>query len=129
MLTPEIQAEVLIRRFREHHSARKIAKDLGINRTSVCIIIKRRSVSERIQYTKRVSILDDTDEPWNSSELVTDEQGRLALQLVPGAYLLNITWESGRDTKPGDKSPYRNARFDWTARGPANSVVKIARNP
>ena len=58
MLTPEIQAEVLIRRFREHHSARKIARDLGINRTSVCIIIKRRSVSERIQYTKRVSILD-----------------------------------------------------------------------
>jgi transposase len=58
MLTPEIQAEVLVRHLRDGHSARKIAKDLGINRKSVAQITGRRSVKSEVERTKRASMLD-----------------------------------------------------------------------
>lgn len=59
MLTPEIQAEILIRHIREGHSARKIAKNLGVNRKSVALILERRSVKERKERSKRALMLDD----------------------------------------------------------------------
>jgi transposase len=58
MLTPENQAETLVRHFRDGHSARKIARDLGVNRKSVALIIQRRSVSTQAQPAKRSSMLD-----------------------------------------------------------------------
>jgi transposase len=58
MLTPEIQAEVLVRHLRQGHSARRIAKDLSVNRKSVALIVNRRSVTDEIQRTKRASMLD-----------------------------------------------------------------------
>ena len=58
MLTPETQAEILVRHIREKHSARKIAKDLGINRKSVALVIERRAVKDGTARKKRASILD-----------------------------------------------------------------------
>ena len=58
MLTPEIQAEVLVRHLRDGHSARRIARDLGINRKSVAQITERRAVKTEVVHTKRTSMLD-----------------------------------------------------------------------
>lgn len=58
MLTPEIQAEILFRHLRSGHSARRIAKDLGINRRSVARVIERRSVKVEKALAKRPSMLD-----------------------------------------------------------------------
>ena len=58
MLPPEVQAEVLARHFRSGESARKIAKELDIDRKSVSAIIKRRAVSLGVKAFERQSMLD-----------------------------------------------------------------------
>ena len=58
MLSTELQAEILVRHLRDRESARKIARDLGINRKSVRQIIERRAIKDTIERGKRPSLLD-----------------------------------------------------------------------
>ena len=58
----------------------------------------------------------------------TDKQGKFEVKLVPAAYRLQFSYERGADGKPGP-SPYADTRFDWTASGATQPVLKIAKKP
>ncbi len=58
MLTPEVQAEILVLHFTEKKSIRSISIRLGINRTSVKRVIERRSVQLQSFVGFRTSIVD-----------------------------------------------------------------------
>ncbi len=77
---------------------------------------------------KQVMIQADTDQFSSVSSTASDEQGKLALQLVPGAYRVQMPYEFGTDGKISP-SNYLPARFDWTASGPVNAVLKVGKKP
>jgi transposase len=58
MLDANIQAEILVRSFRDHESVRKIARELGISRKAVKTVIERRCVALGVTRAERSSILD-----------------------------------------------------------------------
>jgi hypothetical protein len=58
----------------------------------------------------------------------TDAQGRIDLRLAPAGYRLQFDWDRSAEGKPV-ASPWQPARFDWTANGPAQAVLKVAKKP
>ena len=77
---------------------------------------------------KPVMIGADSGDGVGSFGVASDEQGKLALQLVPGAYQLQLQFERVADGKI-IPSTYEPARFEWTANGPVNAVLEIAKKP
>jgi hypothetical protein len=79
---------------------------------------------------KQVALAAEADTEGMSSwvQRITDKQGRLELQMVPGAYRVQFLIEFGAGGKH-DPSPYADTRVDWTSSGPSTSVLKIAKRP
>ncbi len=77
-----------------------------------------------------VSILSEAEadgfESW--VQRTTDTQGRLDLRLVPAGYKLFVQFVSGPDGRPM-RVNFEPARFDWTASGSAQPLLKLAKKP
>lgn len=120
MLTPEMQAEVLVRHLRDRHSARRIAKDLGIDRKSVGQIIERRSVKGEVERAKRTSQLDAFT-PRILELLAEDEKLPVTVimqRLRPSGYLGGYTvlreWVAAHRPRPSNpkKEAFLMLNFD-----------------
>ena len=75
---------------------------------------------------RQVLVRGDSAGSFEFFEVTADAQGRLQLNLVPAAYLVEILIEIGRDGRR-DPTPYEAARFDWNASSPGNAVLRVRR--
>jgi transposase len=129
VLSAEQQAEILVRHLRDRHSARRIAKDLGIDKKSVGQIIKRRSVKSEVERAQRSSMLD----PFTSciSDLLTKDAKLPATVILQrlrekgylGGYTIVKEWVAANRPRSGapekeaflmiDFAPGQCAQIDW----------------
>ena len=77
---------------------------------------------------KQVMITTDAEEFGGWNQRATDKDGKVSLRLAPGAYRAEFLFDRSDDGKPS-QSKYAATRFDWTANGPVNAVLKVGKKP
>jgi transposase len=116
MFDADIQAEILVRFFRDRQSIRGIARDLGISRKSTRLIIERKTVKFDVTRGIRTSILDPYKSKVEDLLKIHDKIPAIAvLQIIrkegySGGYSTVRDWISGIRGKHGSHNS-RDAFF------------------